>query len=166
MASVRATTHRKYHQTMLLDVYFIFNRSRHVHVVSQLLDTNASLQRQSVHFVQRFRKQNYTSEIISHRVNVQFCHYNSNHGFNYASFLFNRSPNYFQLGRTASPIEIDECIVDSSNTLTFKIILMMGVIFVSISAIISFYIDKVDRKVLLSKRSNVYLLIIQVPNNN
>lgn len=51
---------------------------------------------------------------------------------------------------TVTSIEIAECNVDRSNTLTFKIILMMGVVFVTISALISVYINKVDRKKLLS----------------
>lgn len=44
-----------------------------------------------------------------------------------------------------------DCAIDNSNTLPFKIILMIGIVFVSLSAIVSFYIDKVDRKKLLSK---------------
>lgn len=45
----------------------------------------------------------------------------------------------------------DDCSIDSTNTMSFKIILMMGVTFVGISAIISFYIDRIDRKLLLSE---------------
>lgn len=45
----------------------------------------------------------------------------------------------------------DDCDIDSTNTMTFKIILMMGVTFVGISAIVSFYIDRIDRKLLLSE---------------
>lgn len=43
------------------------------------------------------------------------------------------------------------CEVDNSNTLAFQIIFMMGTSFVIISAIVSYFIDKVDRKILLSK---------------
>lgn len=45
---------------------------------------------------------------------------------------------------------IDDCNVDRSNTLSFRIILMQGVTFVMVSALISLYINKVDRKKLLS----------------
>ena len=64
---------------------------------------------------------------------------------------FNSSlPTYDTDTDTVTSIEISECNVDRSNTLTFKIILMMGVVFVTISALISVYINKVDRKKLLS----------------
>lgn len=43
-----------------------------------------------------------------------------------------------------------DCAIDNSNTLPFKIILMIGIVFVTISAVVSFYIDRVDRKKLLS----------------
>lgn len=46
---------------------------------------------------------------------------------------------------------MDDCNVDRTNTLTFKIILSMGVVFVIVSALISLFINKVDRKKLLSK---------------
>lgn len=42
------------------------------------------------------------------------------------------------------------CALDNSNTLPFKIILMIGIVFVTLSATVSFYIDKVDRKKLLT----------------
>lgn len=45
---------------------------------------------------------------------------------------------------------IDDCNVDRSNTLSFRIILMQGVTFVLVSALVSLYINKVDRKKLLS----------------
>lgn len=45
---------------------------------------------------------------------------------------------------------IDDCNIDRSNTLSFRIILMQGVTFVLVSALISLYINKVDRKKLLS----------------
>lgn len=48
---------------------------------------------------------------------------------------------------------VGDCIIDSTNTTTFKIVLMMGVTFVGISAIISFYINRIDRKLLLSEFS-------------
>lgn len=44
-----------------------------------------------------------------------------------------------------------DCVEDRSNTLSFQIILMMGVTFVTVSALISFYINRVNRKNLLSK---------------
>ncbi|XP_055305410.1 synaptic vesicle glycoprotein 2A-like [Sitodiplosis mosellana] len=50
---------------------------------------------------------------------------------------------------SVSSIVLTKCNVDRSNTLTFKIILMMGAVFVTISALISVYINKVDRKKLL-----------------
>lgn len=46
-------------------------------------------------------------------------------------------------------LDSSECGISDGNTLTFQIILMMGIVFVIISALISFYIDKVDRKKLL-----------------
>lgn len=53
--------------------------------------------------------------------------------------------------RSSIEMGFDDCAVDNSNTLPFKIILMIGVVFVTVSAVISFYIDRVDRKKLLSK---------------
>lgn len=50
-------------------------------------------------------------------------------------------------------IEESDCSFDRSKTLTFQIILVMGAVFVSVSALISFYINKVDRKKLLSKKT-------------
>lgn len=50
-------------------------------------------------------------------------------------------------------IEESDCSFDQSKTLTFQIILVMGAVFVSVSALISFYINKVDRKKLLSKKT-------------
>lgn len=58
----------------------------------------------------------------------------------------------------------NNCSVDDSNTLTFKIILMMGIVFVGISALISLYIDRVDRKKLLSEISNVLSTISKRQN--
>lgn len=58
---------------------------------------------------------------------------------------------------------VGDCNIDSSNTTTFKIILMMGVTFVGISAIISFYIDRIDRKLLLSEFSIGTCMLL---NNN
>lgn len=47
-----------------------------------------------------------------------------------------------------------DCNIDTSNTLTFKIILVMGSVFVAISALISLYIDRINRKKLLSMFNN------------
>lgn len=59
-------------------------------------------------------------------------------------------------------IEMSECNVDRSNTLTFKIILMMGVVFVTISALISVYINKVDRKKLLSMILQSFAILAKI----
>lgn len=65
---------------------------------------------------------------------------------------------YSETGESVTPIELyDDCNIDRSNTLTFKIILIMGVVFVAISALISFYINKVDRRKLLSKKLLSYV---------
>lgn len=67
-------------------------------------------------------------------------------------FLPNR--NHSSVDET-TPAEVlidpSDCSI-GDNTITFQIILMMGIVFVSISALISLYIDKVDRKKLLSTR--------------
>lgn len=47
------------------------------------------------------------------------------------------------------------CDVDNTNTLGIEIIFMMGVIFVIISGTVSFFIEKIDRKVLLSKKTTL-----------
>lgn len=52
-------------------------------------------------------------------------------------------------------IEENDCGIDRKNTLNFQIILMMGTVFVSISALISFYINKIERKNLLSKLTSI-----------
>lgn len=67
----------------------------------------------------------------------------------YFTFSFNSTSDAIE---SMTPIDMTECSVDRSNTLTFKIILMMGAVFVTISALISLYINKVDRKKLLSKK--------------
>lgn len=58
---------------------------------------------------------------------------------------------WFFLFRTSASIDDLECLFDGTETLGFKIIFFMGVTFVTISAIISFYIDKIERKLLLSE---------------
>lgn len=65
----------------------------------------------------------------------------------------------------ATLIEESDCSFDQSKTLTFQIILVMGAVFVSVSALISFYINKVDRKKLLSKKTRIfetYLLFLLI----
>lgn len=57
---------------------------------------------------------------------------------------------YFVTEENVTSLLIDDCNIDRSNTLSFRIILMQGVTFVLVSALISLYINKVDRKKLLS----------------
>ncbi|XP_031628421.1 synaptic vesicle glycoprotein 2C [Contarinia nasturtii] len=68
-----------------------------------------------------------------------------------SSFISAKSFNLsFVLNDSSASIDRNEySCVNHSNTVTFKIILMMGVVFVSISAVVSFYINKVNRKMLL-----------------
>lgn len=65
------------------------------------------------------------------------------------SRIFNSS---LEMDESAIFPNLHECNIDRSNTLTFKIILMLGIVFVIISALISFYIDKVNRRILLGKQ--------------
>lgn len=55
---------------------------------------------------------------------------------------------------------VEDCAIDPKNILTFQIILIMGITFVTISAIISFYINKIKRKILLSELSFHYKQIV------
>lgn len=59
-------------------------------------------------------------------------------------------------------IEENDCGIDHINTLNFQIILIMGTVFVSISALISFYINKIERKKLLSKRTSTFPAFILI----
>lgn len=65
-------------------------------------------------------------------------------------FLFRNVSLYFVTEENVTSLLIDDCNIDRSNTLSFRIILMQGVTFVLVSALISLYINKVDRKKLLS----------------
>lgn len=64
--------------------------------------------------------------------------------------VFRNVSFYFVSEENVTSLLIDDCNLDRSNTLSFRIILMQGVTFVLISALISLYINKIDRKKLLS----------------
>lgn len=88
----------------------------------------------------------------------------------YNHLLYAFQENLFEICFRNESLFVDDmtdpnnCNVDDSNTLTFKIILMMGIVFVGISALISLYIDRVDRKKLLSEISNVLSTISKSQN--
>lgn len=182
MANFFATSRFQHCKTVLFDVYFVFYWTWDIYVVNYLFlwffnSLSTSIQFQSFYdksllfnrypdFLTQmqdyvnlsytlcnvvggkiFPIKSYATEYVYilcfenwDRVNFLTVVLSSNRG----------NSTLYQLGR--ENVKMDLCDVDSSNTLTFKIILMMGAVFVCLSAIISFYIDKVDRKVLLSKQ--------------
>lgn len=86
--------------------------------------------------------------ILQLDLNAQFKEFFSQLAF--FSFLPRNISHYFVTEENVTSLLIDDCNIDRSNTLSFRIILMQGVTFVLVSALISLYINKVDRKKLLS----------------
>lgn len=77
-------------------------------------------------------------------------------------FIFRNVSFYFVSEENVTSLLIDDCNLDRSNTLSFRIILMQGVTFVLISALISLYINKIDRKKLLSMSLSSFCLNISL----
>lgn len=141
-----------------MNLHFKFYIQTHFQKVSGFSNTNASIHWWIVYIVQHCWRRFDSVSITNTKVRMKMAQwYKYFILFTFASiikcvhfiFSFNSTSDAIE---SMTPIELGECNVDRSNTLTFKIILMMGAVFVSISALISLYINKVDRKKLLSKR--------------
>lgn len=118
--------------------------------VPRLFDQNADLHRGSCYIMQRCEYEldpSFVCEWVSEFSLFAFCHILFLPFHTLAFFSSNRTLTEYRL----TNVTLDACDFDSTNTMAFQILLMMGVIFVVISAIVSVYIDRVDRKLLLSE---------------
>lgn len=78
----------------------------------------------------------------------------------YFFFAIRNLSLHSEFNTSVAIVEPMDCNIDRSNTSSFQIIFLMGVTFVTVSAFISYYINKIDRKKLLSKSFDSFLSLI------